>query len=514
MKNQKIYICIIIVAAISFGVYLIDLTCEFVVDDRHLVLGNPWVTDVKYIWLIVSNSVWAFQDIDSVSNHYRPLYLLFYMAIYHIFEYKAWGYHLVNNIFHTISSVFVFLIALKLLGDRVKAEMSRSGTGVNRLYVAAVIAALVFATHPVNTESVVWVAAISEVSFALFCLISIYLYITSNGFGTRRYWLSVLFFFIGALSKESSVFLPPLLVCYDLIIKREPVLPFMPWVKRYVPFIIAGLVYLIIRSLSLGGITPMPSFSELSTGSIILNFFPMVGVYLYKLLLPINLIFLERFRMPESIGDWRIAATIVSLAIIIYLAIRIRGQRGAFFALIWIFVPLLPVFQVSLVKGAPALAERYLYMSTAGFGMLVMFGFLYLTDKFSRKNTVQIITVILFVLIAVYCVGTYKRSLVWRNELVLWEDTVKKNPQNFAANNNLGIELNRRGRLDKSIVHFKRSLEIKPDHHPARNNLGVALAMKGDLTGAEAHFRKVLRDDPLNEDAKVNLEKSLKLQGR
>ena len=80
MKTQKIYPYILIVIAVSFGVYLIDLTCEMVVDDRHLVLGNPWVTDVKYIWMVVSNSVWSFQGLEGVSNHYRPLYLLFYMA--------------------------------------------------------------------------------------------------------------------------------------------------------------------------------------------------------------------------------------------------------------------------------------------------------------------------------------------------------------------------------------------------------------------------------------------------
>lgn len=513
MKNRNIYPYIIIVALVSFGVYLIDLTCEFVVDDRHVVLKNPWITDVKYIWLIVSNSVWSFQGIEGVSNHYRPLHLLFYLATYHIFEYKAWGYHLVNNLFHTISSVFVFLIALRLLGESLKRE---TGELINnsRLHVAALIAALIFATHPVNTESVVWVSALSEVSFALFCLISIYLYITSKGFGTRRYWLSILFFFIGSLSKESSVFLPPLLVCYDLVIKREPVMPFIPWIKRYAPFIIAGLIYLVIRSLSLGGITPMPTTSNLTTGAITLNFFPLVGIYIYKLLLPIKLIFLENFRMPESIGDWRIAATIVSLAAIIYLAIRLRKQRTALFTLIWIFVPLIPVFHVSLVKGGPALAERYLYMSTAGLGMLIMFAFLYLTKKFSNKGTAQVITVIFFILIAAYSIGTYKRSLVWKNELVLWEDTVRKDATNFAANNNLGIELNRRGRLDESIVHFTRSLEIRPEHHPARNNLGVALAMKGDLTGAEAHFRRVLKEDALNENAKVNLEKTLKLLGK
>ncbi len=513
MKNRNIYPYIIIVIAVSFGVYLIDLTCELVVDDRHLVLGNPWITDVKYIWLIVSNSVWSFQGLEGVSNHYRPLYLLFYMATYHIFEYKAYGYHLVNNLFHTLSSVFVFLIALRLLKESLKRETGEIRKN-NRLYVAALIAALIFATHPVNTESVVWVAAVSEVSFALFCLISFYLYMTSGGFGTRKYWLSVLFFFIGALSKESSVFLPPLLVCYDLVVKREPVMPFLPWIKRYAPFIAAGFVYLVIRSLSLGGITPMPTTSDLSTGAITLNFFPLVGIYLYKLLLPINLIFLENFRMPVSIGDWRIAATILCLAAIIYLAIRIRSQRSALFALIWIFVPLLPVFQVSLVKGGPALAERYLYISTAGFGMLIMFGFLFLTKKFSGKGAARVITLTLFVLIAAYSIGTYKRSLVWRNELVLWEDTVRKDPTNFAANNNLGIELNRRGRLDESIVHFKRSLEIRPEHHPARNNLGVALAMKGDLSGAEAHFRRVLKEDALNENAKINLEKTLKLLGK
>lgn len=514
MKNQKIYLYIIIVIAVSFGVYLIDLTCGFVVDDRHLVLANPWITDVKYITTIITNSVWAFQDTESLSNHYRPLYLLFYMAIYHIFEYKAWGYHLANNLFHVLSSVFVFLIALKILCETLKRKTAdiQGSARTNKLMVAALIAALIFAAHPVNTESVVWIAAISEVSFALFSLVSIYLYISSR-FGSWRYWLSVLFFFIAALSKESSVFLPPLLVCYDLIIRREPVVPIVPWVKRYAPFIAAGFVYLIIRTYSLGGITPMPGTTELGTASILFNLIPLVGTYLYKLIVPINLIFYERFIAASGLTDWRVLASIITLAAIIYFALRLRKNRGVIFALLWIFIPLIPVIHISFVKGAPALAERYLYVSTAGFGMLIMFAFLYISEKVSQKNT-RIITVIFFTLIAAYSIGTYKRSLTWRTELVLWEDSVRKDPQSFTANNNLGIELNRKGRSEESIKHFRRSLEIKPSHNPARNNLGVALAMKGDLKSAEAHFREVLSKDPLNEDARKNLEKTLSLRAR
>ncbi len=498
-----------IVAVVSFCVYLRALGCDFVVDDRHLILANPWITDVKYIPLILTKSVWSFQGLENLSNHYRPLYLIYYLVTYHIFGYAAWGFHLVNNIFHMLSSIFVFLIALKLIGGRHGEEREWA----SKARLGALFTALVFATHPVNTESVVWVAAISELSFALFSFISIYLYISSERVGSLRYWGAVIFFFIGALSKETAAFVPPLLVCYDLLIRREPVRPIKAWIVRYLPFVFVGIVYLVMRFQALGGITPMSNEPDLAEGDIVLNFFPLVHAYIGKLYRPVNLIFYEYLDVVTGLTDPRLLGSLVVIFSVIYFAVVLRKRNSvALFALLWIFIPLIPVFHMSMLKGHPALAERYLYISTAGFGLLLALGYLYYAE--SSAGAKKFLTAFFIGLILLYSYGTIHRTGAWKNELTLWQDSTSKAPDNKYAFNNLAIELTRRGRIYEGIVAFRRSLEIDPGHNPARNNLGIALAKTGDIEGAVREFQTVLADNPNDINARKNLQQALSILGK
>ena len=515
LKNiGPVYLLIVIAAA--FGVYFNDLLNDFVMDDRHVILKNAWIMDFRYIPKILTSSVWAFQDEQGISNHYRPLHLIYYMAVYYLVGIKEWGFHLLNNLFHTGSSIFVYLIALRLFewkdgvasGSGV-SENSLSGSPLlSNAYVPALFTALVFATHPVNTEAVVWVSATSEVSFAFFCFASFYFYISSAGKWQFKYWLSVLFFLLGAMSKETSVFLPIAMVAYDLTIGGESIKPVLRWIKRYAPFVAAGIFYLTVRSYSLGGIAPMRNTPDMAEGDIAINFLPLVWAYIYKLVLPVELIFYEYLTPASSITDGVVLFSILVIVIIIIAAVLFwRKNRLALFALLWIFIPMLPVFQISLFKGHPALAERYLYVPTMGFGILIMCAYLYIIEK---KEVFRLpLLVALIAVICLYSYATMERNRIWRTEITIWEDTIKKAPDNKYAFNNLGILVTREGEVDKGISLFKKALEIDPMHHPARNNLGAAFAKSGRIREAAVEFSTVLKSDPKNSDARGNLSKAL-----
>ncbi len=510
LKNiGPIYLLIIIAAA--FGVYFNDLLNDFVIDDRHVILKNAWIMDYRYIPKILTSSVWAFQDEQGISNHYRPLHLIYYMAVYYLVGIKEWGFHLLNNLFHTGSAVFVYLIALKLFewkeGGAGRADVSPTLT-LSKIRIPALFTALVFATHPVNTEAVVWVSATSEVSFAFFCFASFYFYISSAGEWSARYWLSVLFFLLGAMSKETSVFLPIAMVAYDLTIGGEGVRPVFRWIKRYAPFVAAGIFYLVARSYSLGGIAPMRNTPDMAGGDIALNFFPLVWAYIYKLVLPVELIFYEYLTPAHSVTDAVVIFSILVILAVIILAVWFGlKNRLALFALLWIFIPMLPVFQISFFKGHPALAERYLYVPTMGFGILIMCMYLYIIKK--RETLKLPLLALLTILICLYSYATIERNRIWRTEIAIWEDTIKKAPNNKYAYNNLGILVTKGGEVEKGISLFRKAIEIDPMHHPARNNLGAALAKSGRIREAAAEFSTVLRSDPANPDARGNLSKAL-----
>ena len=149
---------IIIILIASFAVYFNALFNDFVYDDKVQVLENHWIKDIKFIPEIFSKSVWSFQKGAVISNYYRPLMHLIYMLNYYIFGLNPWGFHLVNILFHAGVSVLVFIIGLRLLRES-QHQASAS------YMIPSFIAALLFATHPIHTEAVTWVAGLPDLSF-------------------------------------------------------------------------------------------------------------------------------------------------------------------------------------------------------------------------------------------------------------------------------------------------------------------------------------------------------------
>ena len=193
------YTCIAIILIVSFGVYLNTMWNGFVYDDEFQVLENPWIKDVRYIHDIFLSHVWAFQGVGWVSNYYRPMMHIILMIDYYLFGLKPWGYHLINIILHAGVSVLVFLIASMLInhpGSREK-RLSPPFTGgekgegeYNLLF--PLIAAILFAAHPIHTEVVAWVSGIPELSFTLFYLLSFYFYIKADDEYGKHFILSIL----------------------------------------------------------------------------------------------------------------------------------------------------------------------------------------------------------------------------------------------------------------------------------------------------------------------------------
>jgi hypothetical protein len=203
-------VSILIVFVVSLGVYANSLFNDFVYDDVPQVLENRWIRDTEYIPDILSKDVWAFEREEGGWNYYRPLMYLVYMANYHVFGLRAWGFHLVNLLFHAGVSILVFLIIYALLTTwRLGKSSSPLGPSL--------AAALFFAAHPIHTEVVAWVAGIPELTFTLFLLISFFFYMRSGDGKLIKgnYLLSLAFFPLALLSKETAVILPLLLILYD-----------------------------------------------------------------------------------------------------------------------------------------------------------------------------------------------------------------------------------------------------------------------------------------------------------
>ncbi|MCR4284939.1 MAG: hypothetical protein NUV97_02745, partial [archaeon] len=338
-----------------------------------------------------------------------------YMIDYHIFGLKPWGFHLNNIIFHAGVTLLVYLIASILINQsrdlnfksqipnskskiqnhkskiiNLKSQIQNSKSQIlnlkTKILSPAFIAAFLFAAHPIHTEAVTWIGGIPELSFTLFYLLSFYFYmaalprsapyINSDRGGGKGFILSLIFFFLSILCKETALTLPILLLVYDYSFRKDTLLPLSPktlyhLLKRYFPYLIVSIIYFILRTYALGGFAPQPKrHAQLSNYEYLINVFPLFTQYLEKLILPINMNAFYVFHPISSIFQWKgLIALILTLGFV-FLVYIFRRHKVVFLSLLWIVIPLLPVLYIP-VLGENTFADRYLYLPSIGFVILI-----------------------------------------------------------------------------------------------------------------------------------------------
>lgn len=501
---------VILVACVSFGVYFNGLFNGFVFDDMHQVLRNPWIKNLSRIPEIFATDVWHFAG--WASNYYRPLMHVSYMVSYYIFGLKAWGFHLVNLLYHCGVTVLVFLVASHLV------RRFRDSPSTSHLS-PPLIAALLFATHPIHTEVVTPIMGIPDLSFTFFYLLSFYVYIRGGEGFERGHILSVGSFFIATLCKEPALTLPLILLAYDYAFGRLSDSVF-GCTKRYAPYLGVVGVYFVLRHFALGGFVPSKQEIGLSVYQYIINMFYLFALYLKKLIIPMNLNFLYTFQPVRSIFQMETALSlIVGIAFVFLMCVTAKKSKVIFFALLLIALPLLPALYLpALAQNLDnAFAERYLYLPS--FGFVLLLAFLLARTKALKSPRPQIImSIILLILTAFYSVGTACRNSIWKDNFSLWEDTAKKSPESGMARQYLAYALQERGKVDEAIEHYHAALCLGENKVPVqqfvRYNLGVAYGMKGETDKAIEEYGIALKLNPKHAKAHNNLAVALMNKGQ
>ena len=537
-RAQLTAIQLLITICLAFLVYSNALDNDFVYDDVDQVVNNFAIRDVSNFPRIFAEDVWSLTG-EGRSNYYRPVMHSVYMLSHAVFGLDPWGFHLVNIILHCAAAVLVFLIIRMLLE---RAEFSSPD-------LSALLATILFVTHPIHTEAVTWIAGLPEVSFSLFFLLSLYLYMRATPEGHvssgRVYVLSLVSFLLSTLSKETAFALIPVLAAYDYCFVRRPFRPDRV-ARMYGPFLAVGGFYLVVRTVVLSSFAPLQRHADLGAYEYFINVFPLFAGYLGKLLAPMDLNAFYVFHPISSVGAVAgVASLLVALGFAVALYVSMRSVRIVFLGLVMIAIPLLPVLYIPAL-GENTFAERYLYLPSIGFAIVAASLFSWMIRRVPRGRDV---TVGLCLLIAVlYSVTTLQRNRIWRDELTLWTDTVGKSPdgalprlqfgiahaengdlegaleqyrialeiepKNSAAYSNIGLVYSDTGRPDQAVEYFQKALQLKPASFAARNNLGVAYSRMGLSGNAIDQFRESLALQPLQPGVHNNLGNEFRRMGR
>jgi len=499
------FIPIMILLLVSFAVYFNALFGDFVYDDKEQVVNNPWIRDIGNIPTIFSRSVWSFQPGLSTWNYYRPLMHIVYMLNYHVFGLKPWGFHLVNILFHCGVSALVFLIIRGFLTEH---RVTTSSVYLSPPFMAAML----FASHPIHTEAVTWVAGLPDVAFTFFYLLSFYLYILFREGAKTGYLFSILSFSVATLFKEPALTLPIMLIAYDYQMKKFDE-TLLVGIKRYIPYIVVSGIYLLVRYHALGSFAPLESYTDLSTYQFIINVFPLFREYLTSLLWPFNLNFWHTFHPISTLIEANGMISIVVTVIFIFLVAlaAYKKKKIYFVGLLLLIIPLLPAFYIKGISGKPY-AERYLYLPSVGYVLLLAILLSWAKDKLPRAA--KSVTIVFIAIVGLYTVGTINRNKVWKDNFYFWSDTVKKSPDNAIAHNELALAYVTQGQLDRAIAELQTILRLMPDNANAHISLGNVYVAQGQLDRAIAEFQEALRLKPNSAIAHKNLARAYASQGQ
>lgn len=482
MKNRPLLLGVIIV--ISAGVYVRTFWAGFIFDDFYLVLNNVWLTDLKYIPDILTSPTWAFDDgsfSGGSSNYYRPVMHLVNFIGYQLFAASPYGYHIIDTLVHTLNSLLVFFIASILL-----APKEGEGDEESSAYLLfSALAALIFATHPVNVEPVAWISSISETSLAFFFLLSFYLYLlyrkcAEKAVSTDRsvfipYTLSVIMYAMALISKETAIVLPVLFISYDFPFKRP-----LSLIKRYLPYLAVALIYLYIRSLIVGSEDAMHGSGGYQYIETVIY---LTGQYLEKLLLPINLKAYYFYHPIDSLISLSFMQVFSMLGIILLFALSIylgwSRKKPLSISLMLIALPLLPpILGFNFIHGERLVSERYLYISSVGFALLVSYALLCLYENPVRgifsdiKQRAVLITVLAVSLLLIYSAVTIKRTALWADEYTYWSEAVRHAPESAVTHANLGVAYVDKEMYDEALSEYKIALEIESNWDSLYMNVG------------------------------------------
>jgi len=482
-------------------------------DDDRYVTDNPQVR-AGIRWSTIS---WAFTSLEQANWH--PLTWLSHALDCQLFHLNPAGHHYTNLLLHATNALLLFLILQWFTGYTARSLM---------------VAAL-FAVHPLNVESVAWVAERKNVLCMLFFLLAL----AGYGWYVRRpgivrYLVFAILFAMGLMSKPMVITLPLVLLLLDywplgrLLWGRAPSAvrtehssaaacsngdSRFPVATNPQPLTTLCLEKLPLLALSAGSAI-ITMIAQRAGGAVLWraahahllrleNVIVCYVLYIKKAIWPSHLAALYPY--PHALPAWQVAASALLLLVVTCAALKYRERR--YFVVGWFWylgtmVPMIGLIQV----GNQAMADRYAYLPLIGLFIMIVWaaaewvGAHHVSEKFLAAAGIAIVLALSAV--------THRQLSYWHDDFTLWAHALAVVPNNYVAENNFANALASQGRYDEAIAHFRTAASLEPGDSVSRLNLGIHAQEHGDLQQAAAHYRVALQhttDTQIRASAYANL---------
>lgn len=446
---------LILIALVAFVVFANSLGGDFVYDDTRQILRNPLIQDSNLYGKALASDVWAFKGDGNVaaSNYFRPTFVAWLILNFKIFGASPFGWHLTNLLLHIGVCILGFVLLRRW-------KISQN---------AAFAIALIFAVHPVHTESVAWISGSPDLLFAAAFLGSL---IFADKWTADRKLFNLIFavvlYAVALGAKEIALLCIPI---YFLIFgqrqstsetaEKSPGFLNSPLNSTAI-FAVAAAAFFVLRWSILGKITlpveDAPNFSNaiFSVPSVFVfylkqTFFPLTLGVNYPLR-PVVEIGLTNFFLP----------LVISLAVVAALWFACRKSFLRQIGVCLFLLPLLPVLNVASFPFDQIVHDRYLYLPLFGI-LIIVFSLLdeFFKQKFAGKSDTFLLGLAIILAIPLG-LQTFFYNQTWKNNLALWSHNAKIDTTSAFTFVNYGAELSSAGRYAEAVEAYNRSIENRP----------------------------------------------------
>ncbi|MBF0487512.1 MAG: tetratricopeptide repeat protein [Nitrospirae bacterium] len=465
--RMRLYSAMFLLSATIVAYYPV-LHNDFVsFDDYKYTTGNPSIKD----GLTVEGIKWAFGTF--YFSNWHPIAWISHMADVSFYGFGARGHHLTSLSIHAINGVLLFFMLYSIT----------SAVQINRTLLCAFVAAL-FAVHPLNVESVAWVAERKNVLCAFFWFTTLMAYARYVSGQTLMRYLFVLFLFSMALmSKPMAVTLPFTLLLIDYwplgrfktgqtVINKYPVAGL---IAEKIPFFLLSFVSSAITIYAQRQEGAIISFNTLPLAIRVINVIMSYAGYIAKLFVPTRLAVFYPYLEEKSLP----AIVLTALMLIVVTAVVFMRRKTAPYLLmgwLWYIVTLVPVIQIVQVGAAP-MADRYMYIPAVGLFIMISWGAGDILAVFRHSRVIA--TALAIAIISMLTFITIRQTGYWRDSTTLYKHAIDVTRGNYLAYNNYGQVLMKQGKFDDAIEQFKKGLEIMPSNDELNLNMWEALSAKG-----------------------------------
>ena len=486
----------------------------FIFDDNTIIVNNPRLQDLGQFM----------RSFDLRESRFVG-YLTFALN-YAVNGTNVAGYHVVNLIIHIAASLLVYWLIVSIL--QTPAISTPGGAllqSVSARHGFALSIALLFVSHPVQTQAVTYIVqrltSLATLFYVLACLLFVRWRLSHEGADSSvssRSFMNIALYggslaaaFLAFRTKEISITLPAMLIiCESMFFSGNAKRRIVP----LLPYLVLGVIIIateIATRGSLGAVAAIDPVAGLYQGlhhlsrlEYLFTQFRVIATYLRLLVLPVNQNLDYDYPVSTTLFDSSvIGALLFLLAVVAFAAYAYRrfrstagGNKAAYgliaFGLFWFFVTL--SVESSIIPIDDVIMEHRVYLPSVGFFVaFVALGTLLIGAPGRTGEVVRKTGPVMFALVVIaLSISAYARNATWSDLVSIHEDIVGKSPRKPRAHINLGVSYEERGLLDSAAREYSTALLLNPNDALARHNLGNLFYKHGYWDKALVHYQAIV----------------------